>query len=183
MARDRLSFSPPIVLYKDRTASPALHVLERSMATRIKPTSKPLHEQDFYAWSKAQADLLRAGRYAELDLDHLIEEIDDLGEGLYRSARSRIRTIIEHLLKLESSPSRDPRAGWVETVMTQRSDLEDELSPSLRPRIEQALARTYDPAHRNTAAALREHGEQAAADALPTTCPYTLDQITGEWLP
>jgi hypothetical protein len=117
---------------------------------------------------------------------HLIEEVDDLGESLYRSARSRIRTIIEPLLKLQYSPSQDPRAGWVETVMTQRSDLEDELSASLRPRIEQALARTYDQARRNTAAALceqGEQGEQAAADALPTACPYTLDQITGDWLP
>jgi hypothetical protein len=153
------------------------------MATRIAPPPNPVYEQDFYAWSKAQAGLLRTGRYGDLDLEHLIEEVDDLGESLYRSARSRIRTIIEHLLKLESPPSRDPRAGWVETVMTQRSDLEDELSPSLRPRIQQALARTYDQARRNTPAALREHGEQAAADALPTTCPYTLDQITGDWLP
>ena len=153
------------------------------MATRIKPPSKSLYERDFYAWANAQADLLRAGRHAELDLEHLIEEVQDLGESLYRSARSRIRTIIEHLLKLQHSPSRDPRASWVETVMTQRSDLEDELTASLRPRIEQALARTYDQARRNTAAALREHGEQAAADALPATCPYTLDQITGDWLP
>jgi hypothetical protein len=30
---------------------------------------------------------------------------------------------------------------------------------------------------------LRKHGEAAAADALPATCPYTLDQITGDWLP
>jgi hypothetical protein len=40
-----------------------------------------------------------------------------------------------------------------------------------------------DQASRNTARRLREHGEQAAADALPATCPYTLDQITGDWLP
>ncbi|MCE3250319.1 MAG: hypothetical protein K0R41_4144 [Geminicoccaceae bacterium] len=153
------------------------------MATRIAPPPNPVYEQDFYAWSKAQAGLLRAGRYADLDLEHLIEEVDDLGESLYRSARSRIRTIIEHLLKLQHSASRNPRAGWVETVMTQRSDLEDELSASLRPRIEQALARTYDQVRRNSAAALREHGEQAAADALPEICPYTLDQLTGEWLP
>jgi hypothetical protein len=45
------------------------------------------------------------------------------------------------------------------------------------------LPRTYDRARRNFAAALREHGEQAAADALPEICPYTLDQLTGEWLP
>jgi hypothetical protein len=153
------------------------------MATRIKPTSEPLYEQDFYAWSKAQAELLRAGRLTDLDLEHLIEEVDDLGESLYRSARSRIRTIIEHLLKLEHSPAPDPRAGWVETVMTQRSDLEDELTASLRPRIEQALSRTYDQARRNVTAALREHREHAAADALPKACPYSLDQITGDWLP
>jgi Domain of unknown function DUF29 len=153
------------------------------MATRIKPTSEPLYEQDFYAWSKAQAELLRAGRLTDLDLEHLIEEVDDLGESLYRSARSRIRTIIEHLLKLEQSPAPDPRAGWVETVMTQRSDLEDELTASLRPRIEQALSRTYDQARRNVTAARREHREHAAADALPKACPYTLDQIIGDWLP
>ena len=48
------------------------------MATRIKPTTAPLYEQDFHAWAKAQADLLRAGRYSDLDLEHLIEEVDDL---------------------------------------------------------------------------------------------------------
>jgi hypothetical protein len=62
------------------------------MATRVKPPSKPLYEQDFCAWSKAQAELLRAGRYAELDLDHLIEEVDDLGDALKRSVRNRMRT-------------------------------------------------------------------------------------------
>jgi hypothetical protein len=153
------------------------------MATRIKPTTSDLYEQDFYAWSKAQAALLRAGRFADLDLEHLIEEVDDLGESLYRFGRSRIRTIIEHLLKLEYSPARDPRAGWVETVMTQRSDLEDELTASLRSRIEQALPRTYEQAQRNVAAVLREHGEHAAADALPATCPYSFDRIIGDWLP
>ena len=87
------------------------------MATRIKPTGAHLYEQDFYAWAKAQADLLRAGRYSDLDLEHLIEEVDDLGESLYRSGRSRIRTIIEHLLKLEHSPAPNPRTGWVETSL------------------------------------------------------------------
>jgi hypothetical protein len=153
------------------------------MATRLKAKASDLYEKDIYAWSKAQADLLRARRFENLDLEHLIEEIEDLGESLYRSARSRIRTIIEHLLKLEHSPARDPRAGWVETVMTQRSDLDDELTASLRPRIEQALSRTYDQARRNVAAALRERGELAAANALRETCPYSLDQITGDWLP
>jgi hypothetical protein len=33
------------------------------------------------------------------------------------------------------------------------------------------------------AAGMRDYGEHDAADALPTTCPYTLDQITGGWWP
>jgi hypothetical protein len=153
------------------------------MATRVKPATAQLYERDFYAWAKAQAELLRAGHYSDLDLEHLIDEVDDLGESLKRSARSRIRTIIEHLLKLEHSPARDPRAGWYDTILAQRSDLADELTASIRREVEPALAELYDRARQTAAASLRNHGERAAADALPQACPYTLDQITNEWLP
>ena len=34
------------------------------MATRIKARADDLYEQDLYAWARAQADLLRAGRFA-----------------------------------------------------------------------------------------------------------------------
>jgi len=30
---------------------------------------------------------------------------------------------------------------------------------------------------------LRSCGEHGAADALPATCPYTLEQILSDWLP
>ena len=153
------------------------------MATRIKPADAAPELDDFYAWSKGQAALMRAGRFADLDLERLIEEIDDLGESLYRSACSRVRTIIEHLLMLPFSHAGWRRPGWIETLYTQRTELEGELTPSLRPRVEQALARLHGQARRNTARTLEAYGEQAAADALPATCPYTFDQITGDWLP
>ena len=153
------------------------------MATRIKPKPNRIYEDDFYAWSKEQADLLRAGRYAELDLAHLIEEVDDLGGALKRSVRSRVRTIIEHLLKLEHSPAQEPRGGWYDTVIAQRSDLVDELTPSLAREIEADFPRLYDRARADAATSLQKHAEGAAADALPTVCPYTLDQITGDWWP
>jgi len=153
------------------------------MATRIKARSSELYEQDVYAWSKAQADLLHAGRFTELDLDHLIEEIDDAGGALQRSVRSRIRAIVEHLLKLEHSPAAEPRAGWRATVRTQRVRLRDALTPTLRREAESELAQLYEDARSLAEGALRDHGEAAAADALPATCPYSLDQITGVWLP
>jgi hypothetical protein len=153
------------------------------MATRVKPVNKKIHEEDFYAWSKAQADLLRAGRFADLDLEHLIEEVDDFGEALKRSVRSRIRTILERLLKLEHSPAQAARSGWYDTVLAQRSDLLDELTASIRREVEPTLPDLYEGARQSAATSLRKHGEHDAADALPASCPYTLDQITGDWLP
>ena len=153
------------------------------MATQVKPKPRALYDQDFYAWSRQQAALLRNGRFAELDLRHLIEEVDDLGGALKRSVRSRIGTIIEHLLKLEHSSAQDPRGGWYDTVITQRRDLAEELTPSIRREIEPEFARLYDRACADTATSLRLHGEAGAADALPSTCPYSFDQITGDWWP
>ena len=153
------------------------------MATRVRTRSTDLYEQDYYAWAREQARLLRAGRYDELDAEHLTEEVEDLGGSLYRSVRSRMRTIIEHLLKLEHSPAAEPRSLWRDTIQAQRADLEDDLTASLRRRLQSELPKHYLRARAAAARSLCRHGETAAADALPETCPYTLDQIVGDWLP
>ena len=86
------------------------------MAVQVKARSSELYEEDLYAWSEVQADLLRRRRFAELDLEHVVEEIEDVGGSLYREVRSRIRTIMEHFLKLEHSATTEPRAGWERTI-------------------------------------------------------------------
>ena len=40
----------------------------------------PLYDRDFFAWSREQADLLRAGKLAQADIDRIAEEIDSMGE-------------------------------------------------------------------------------------------------------
>jgi hypothetical protein len=152
------------------------------MATRVKP-AKSLYEKDLYVWSQNQAALLRAGRFDELDLENLIEEVEDVGGALKRSVRSRVRTIIEHLLKLEHSPATDPRLGWRSTIRAQRSGLVDDLTPSLRRDLPDELPELYLRARHDADGSLRDHGEHGAADTLPAACPYTLDQIAGDWLP
>jgi hypothetical protein len=153
------------------------------MATRIKTRGGDLYQQDLYAWSKEQVELLRARRFAELDLEHLIEEIEDVGGALRRSVRNRIRSILEHLLKLQHSPATEPRAGWRATVRAQRVKLRDALTPALHREVAQELLELYGDARALAAGALRDHGERAAADALPQACPYSFDQITSDWLP
>ena len=153
------------------------------MATRIKTPRSDLYQQDLYAWSKAQVDLLRAGRFAELDLEHMIEEIEDVGGALRRSVRNRIRSIIEHLLKLEHSPAKEPRAGWRATVRGQRVKLRDALTPLLHREVASELPALYQDARALAEGTLRDYGEHPAADALPASCPYSLDQIISDWLP
>ena len=50
------------------------------MATELKPKSSARYDTDFYVWARDQADLLRARRFEALDLDHLIEEVEGLGD-------------------------------------------------------------------------------------------------------
>jgi hypothetical protein len=153
------------------------------MATQVKSKPSLLYEDDFYAWSREQAALLRDKRFAELDLEHLVEEVEDLGGALKRSVRSRIGTIIEHLLKLEHSPAQDPRGGWYDTIITQRRDLVEELTPTIRREVEPDFRRLYDRARADAATSLRVHGEAKAADALPADCVYSFEQVVGDWWP
>jgi hypothetical protein len=61
--------------------------------------------------------------------------------------------------------------------------LEIELTPRLRRILEEELSRVYTVTRRTTERKLRLYGEDAAADALPERCPYTVGQITGDWWP
>jgi hypothetical protein len=152
------------------------------MATQIKP-AKDLYEEDLYLWSQAQAALLRAGRFDELDLENLIEEVEDVGGALRRSVRNRTITIMVHLLKLQHSPSPTPQAGWRDTIRTQRTRLSTGLTPSLRRVLAAELAELYGRARHDADGSLRDHGEPGAADMLPVSCPYELDQIIDDWWP
>ena len=69
---------------RQRATLRSWHWLEPPMATRVK-TRSDLHADDLYAWSRAQTDLLRAGRFAELDIAHLTLEIEDLGGAMKRA--------------------------------------------------------------------------------------------------
>lgn len=147
-----------------------------------------LYHTDFVAWTQEQARALRELRALRpnlpLDLDHLAEEVEDLGLRERREARSQIRRIIEHLLKLEHSAASDPRGGWADSVIDGRAILKDALTATLRRDLEDQLARQFEDARRKAATALRAHGETDAASALPTSCPYGLDQILqDDWYP
>jgi Domain of unknown function DUF29 len=126
---------------------------------------------------------LREERFGELDLANLMEEVEDLAGAMRRSVRNRTIKIMVHLLKLQRSPAAELRLGWRETVRTQRTRLLTDLTPTLRRELANELSEIYVRARHDAEGSLRDQGEQDTAGALPPACPYTLDQITGDWLP
>lgn len=59
----------------------------------------PLYDRDFVAWADQTVQLLQEHCWEELDLEHLIEEVKDLGN-LHRDAlRSQLTRLLMHLLK------------------------------------------------------------------------------------
>lgn len=147
-----------------------------------------LYERDLYAWTRSQAKALRRLAQARpnepVDFAHLIEEVQDLSKSERDAVRRHVRTIIEHLLKLEHSAAREPRAGWIISITHAHIAMQDKLISSLRRDLMVNLDRLYTQARQQASVALRVHGEVEAANALPGQQPYTAQQIlSDDWLP
>ena len=138
-----------------------------------------LYDKDFYAWSSQQAELLRAGKLREADIEHIAEEIETMGRTEKRELVSRLAVLLLHLLKWKFQPAKRG-ASWEASIRVQRNRLADHLddNPSLRPLLPQALSAAYRDAVLETIA---ETGLPEAT--FPPACPWSAEQTlnAGFW--
>lgn len=132
---------------------------------------KTLYEQDFGLWAEQMADLIAAGRFAELDIENLVEEVRDLSKRERDRLLSSLRLIVQHLLKWDYQPQKRSRS-WLGTILRERKNialyLED--SPSLRRYLtEQWLHKMYGVACDDA------FGETGLT--FPETCPYSISEV------
>ena len=82
-----------------------------------RPDNKPndLYATDFYAWTQEQAQLLRDGRFADLDLENLAEEVRSVGVSDKRQIESRLEVLMAHLLKWTYQPGARSQS-WTRTI-------------------------------------------------------------------
>ena len=147
------------------------------------------YDLDFYAWTQRQGGLLRrlaAGERvndAELDWPNIAEEIETLGRSERGAVASRIRNVVEHLMKLEASPASEPRAGWRRTIKRERIEIESLLddNPTLKPVVSKMIALELPRARRLVLASLEEYGEMPRLDL--ESLSYSEEQVLGDWLP
>jgi hypothetical protein len=150
--------------------------------TLARPPDAALYEQDFPLWAQRQARLLRSGQFDQLDLENLVEEVEDLSRRERDSVESYAETILEHLLKLAFSPAARPRRGWLVTLDKQRTKLARKITPTLRSHLQIELPALYAGQRRPVLRQLAK--DQVSPEALPATCPYTLEQILDpDWYP
>jgi serine phosphatase RsbU (regulator of sigma subunit) len=159
------------------------------------PEAATLYERDFYAWTQDQAAALRAlperVRPNTLDVEHLAEEIEDLGRSQRAAAQSLIRQILIHLLKLAFHPDQRARAHWRQETREFRVQLESifEASPSLQARRAELAAWAWARASRQVRDGLEDedHAEAAAQVRSATSeAPYfdlDAEVLHPEWFP
>jgi hypothetical protein len=138
-----------------------------------------LYDRDFYAWSHQQAELLRAGKLGQIDLEHIAEEIESMGKTEKRELVSRLTVLLLHLLKWRFQPEGRGNS-WRLSIANSRDEIADLLDDnlSLKSRLGEVVASAYRYARRKAAI---ETG--LAEEALPVTSPWSFEQATdgGFW--
>jgi hypothetical protein len=147
------------------------------------------YDTDIVVWSERQAHLLRQhaaqtrANDPAIDWPNIIEEIESVGRSERSALASHVRTILEHLAKLDTSPATEPRAGWRQTVLRARADLQEilEESPSLRPGLQAVVQREIQRIRPLVADALAQYQEAPRVRLFQIS--YTADQVLGPWFP
>ncbi|MBW4558631.1 MAG: DUF29 domain-containing protein [Trichormus sp. ATA11-4-KO1] len=135
---------------------------------------------DFYLWIEQTAQLLRSHRWQEIDLEHLIAEVEDLGKSERRGIASQLTRLLLHLLKWQYQPQRRSDS-WLDAITDSRTQIELALqdSPSLKNYPTEQLEASYQRARRQAA---KQTG--ILISVFPQECPYSLELVLDEdWLP
>lgn len=139
-----------------------------------------LHEEDFYSWCQEQAKNLSEKNFHKLDIQHLVEEIQDVGESLARELESCLRILFLHILKWKYQPAFRSKS-WEFSIKEHRRRVKRRLNktPSLKARIDELAKDAYED---STFEASQETGLDHKH--FPESQFFTIEQaLEDEWLP
>jgi hypothetical protein len=135
---------------------------------------------DFNLWIQRTSQLLREGRWDEVDVVHLIEELEDSGKSERRAIVSQLVRLLLHLLKWKYQPQRRSD-GWLDSITDARTQIQLTIqdSPSLKNYPAEQLDLAYQ---RGRIQAAKQTGLDVSR--FPVGCPFSLDLVLNEdWLP
>jgi hypothetical protein len=145
-----------------------------TVAKLVPPSELVGYDEDVHLWSQQQARLLREGRFAEIDIEHLADEIEDVGKSEKRELASRFAVLLVHLLKWTEQPSLRG-SSWRLTIKDQRRRIA--LAIKATPSLKTVLA---DPEWREDvwleALSAAQKETALAREALPDVPPWSLEK-------
>ncbi len=131
-----------------------------------------LYDRDFVLWLDHAVNLLRQGKLQELDVTHVVDEMESMSKREKRAIESNLKVILVHLLKYQYQPQQRSRS-WLCTLLEHRQRIDRSLkdSPSLRSHLLENFQEVYAQAR---AKASTETGLQM--DVFPVVSPFDLVQ-------
>jgi len=131
------------------------------------------YEQDFYGWTVEQVALLQNKQFDQIDLEHIIEEIESMGKAERNQLRNRLTVLLMHLLKWQYEPSHRC-TSWVQTIREQRRAIPRLIkdNPSLKSSLADLLLDAYSNALEDAA-----DETNLPISLFPTECPWSYTQF------
>ncbi|UJS26354.1 DUF29 domain-containing protein [Thiothrix winogradskyi] len=135
--------------------------------------------QDYRAWAATQAKLLRQHQFAQLDLEHLAEEVEAMGTSGKRVLEVLLTDLLVNLVKWQYQPVYVMRRQFAISGQRKRLNWLLKDNPDMAEQLPQTLTRAYELA---VLAVAETTGIQP--NRLPDQCPWTFAQISSaDFLP
>jgi hypothetical protein len=149
--------------------------------------SNNLYDRDLQYWIEQTIQQLRNREFESLDIEHLIEELADLGKAEKNALKSNLTILLAHLLKLmvQHDAPDTMKGSWYSSVLEHRQRVLNNLSdtPSLKNFLPEAVEKAY-PDGRKLAikeGKLAKFGVRVPEESeYPIVCPFSVEQILDE---
>ncbi|MCP2730348.1 DUF29 domain-containing protein [Limnofasciculus baicalensis] len=149
------------------------------MTTQL-PTTSTLYDTDYCLWIETTLNQLRCGRFNDIDIGNLIEELEDMGNSQKDALESNLRVLLMHLLKYKYQSSKRSNS-WLYTIREHRKRILKAFKKSLS-------LKNYSHTVFNES---YQDGRELAADesglsikTFPEKCPFRQDDILNlDYLP
>ena len=149
--------------------------------------SNTLYDSDLQLWIEQTIQQLQNHEFESLDIQHLIEELVDLGKSEKNTLRSNLKILLAHLLKLKiqhDAPD-SMKGSWYSSVVEHRQRVLDNLAdtPSLKSFLVEAIEKAYPDARKLAIkeAKFAKFGVRIPEESeYPITFPFSIEQILND---
>lgn len=149
--------------------------------------SQTLYDRDLQQWIQQTVEQLRNREFGSLDIEHLIEELIDLGKSEKNTLRSNLTILSAHLLKLtvQHDVPDMMQGSWYSSVLEHRQRVLNNLAdtPSLKSYLVEAMEKAYPDARKLAIkeGKLAKFGVRVPEEReYPIICPFSIEQILDE---